>query len=79
MAKIEIQIRNAKPKEKACKPADGGSLYLLVMPHGLKHWRMNYRFNGKNKTIAFDMYPEVPLRVLFPIRYETTSTFAVPW
>lgn len=57
----ETQIRNAKPKEKEYKLSDGGGLYLLVKPHGSKHWRMNYRFNGKNKTLAFDMYPEVSL------------------
>ncbi|MCM1512122.1 MAG: Arm DNA-binding domain-containing protein [Oxalobacter formigenes] len=31
MPKI-IQPRNAKPKEKPYKLADGGSLYLLVSP-----------------------------------------------
>lgn len=53
--------RNAKPKEKPYKLADGGGLHLLVTPDGAKYWRMNYRFNDKNKTLAFGKYPDVSL------------------
>lgn len=47
--------------EKLCnKHADGTGLYLHVTLTG-KYWRMNYRFNGKQKTIAFGVYPDVSL------------------
>lgn len=38
----------------------GESLYLLVKTSG-KYWRMNYRFDGKQKTISFGVYPDVSL------------------
>jgi hypothetical protein len=39
----QLQIKNAKPREKPYKLADGGGLYLEVTPVGGKHWRMKYR------------------------------------
>lgn len=42
------------------KHTDGDGLYLLVTAAG-KYWRMNYRFEGKQKTMAFGVYPEVGL------------------
>jgi integrase len=55
------QCRNAKPKEKPYKLADGEGMYLFVQPNGSKLWRMAYRFEGKQKTLAFGAYPYVPL------------------
>src|SRR3546814_20346639 len=34
---------------------------LLVMPSGGRLWRMNYRFEGRQKTLAFGSYPDVSL------------------
>lgn len=57
-----IQIKNAKPKEKPYKLADGGGLYLEVMPTGSKLWRMKFRqATGKESRLAFGSYPEVTL------------------
>lgn len=42
------------------KLSDGGGMYLLVTATA-KCWRMNYRFNGKQKTLAFGIYPAVSL------------------
>jgi integrase len=42
------------------KHSDGGGLYLLVNAAG-KYWRMNYRYLGKQKTLALGVYPAVPL------------------
>ena len=42
------------------KHTDGQALYLLVTATG-KCWRMNYRFNGKQKTLAFGVYPSTSL------------------
>ena len=33
-----VEIRNAKPKTKPYKLADGGGLYLLVNPDARKYW-----------------------------------------
>jgi hypothetical protein len=34
---------------------------LLVMPNGGRYWRYNYRFDGKLKTLALGVYPDVSL------------------
>lgn len=57
----DIQPRNAKPKVKPYKLADGGGLYLLINPDGAKYWRMDYRHMDKRKTLAFGKYPDVGL------------------
>jgi integrase len=57
----ELAIKKAKPKEKSYKISDGGGLYLEVMPNGSKYWRMKYRFGGKEKRLAFGVYPLVTL------------------
>jgi len=38
---------------------DGRGLYLLVTPGGGRYWRWNYRFDGKLKTLALGIYPDV--------------------
>lgn len=57
----DVQCKNAKPKDKDYKLSDGGGLYLLVKSTGSKYWRMNYRFNGKAKTLAIGVYPVITL------------------
>ena len=54
-------VNHAKPREKAYKLTDGRGLYLLVSPQGHRYWRFNYRFDGKQKTLAFGVYPDVGL------------------
>jgi transposase-like protein len=39
----------------------GQSLYLLVMPQGGRYWRYNYRYCGRQKTLALGTYPDVPV------------------
>lgn len=55
-------IRNAKPKDKPFKLADGGGLFLLVNASGSKYWRMKYRYAGKEKLLALGVYPDVTLK-----------------
>ncbi len=58
----DTQVRNSKPKDKPYTLADGGGMYLEVMPIGSKIWRMSYRQpNGKNTRLTFGPYPEVSL------------------
>ncbi|MDR0806991.1 MAG: tyrosine-type recombinase/integrase [Enterobacteriaceae bacterium] len=61
MALTDIQIRNAKPKEKAYTLNDEQGLSLLIEPNGSKGWRFRYRFAGKPKMISFGTYPDVSL------------------
>ena len=53
---------NAKPGTKPYNLSDGGGLYLLIKPNGTKAWRFNYRFNGKQKTLAIGVFPDVSLK-----------------
>lgn len=62
MPLTDIAIRQAKATEKPFKPSDGGGLHLLVTPTGGKLWRLAYRFDGKQRQLAFGGYPEVTLK-----------------
>lgn len=44
------------------KHSDGGGLFLNVTAAGGRYWRMKYRFAGKEKLLAFGVYPEVSLK-----------------
>lgn len=46
---------------KAHKFADGGGLHIYLSPSGSKHWRMSYRFAGKQKLLSFGAYPTVSI------------------
>lgn len=57
----DVEIRTAKPAEKPYRLSDGGGMYLQVDTNGARYWRMAYRFNGKQKTLALGVYPTVRL------------------
>ena len=58
----ERQVKNAKPKDKPYKFADGGGLYIEIMPIGTKLWRMKFRqATGKESRLSFGKYPEVTI------------------
>ncbi len=61
MALTDTAIKNLKPHNAAKKYSDGGRLHLLVSPTGSKLWRLTYRFNGKQKLLAFGADPSVSL------------------
>ncbi len=52
----EIEVRNAAPREKPYKLADGGGLFLLVRPDGARYWRFNYKLGGRHRTAALGVY-----------------------
>lgn len=58
----DVTLRRVKATDKPQKFADGGGLYLYVAPTGGKLWRMDYRFEGKRKTLSFGAYPAVGLK-----------------
>ncbi len=57
----DAKARNAKPKARPYKIADGQGLFLLVTPAGGRYWRFRYFLAGKEKMLAFGVYPEVSL------------------
>ncbi|ENQ4875376.1 integrase arm-type DNA-binding domain-containing protein [Salmonella enterica] len=61
MALTDAKIRAAKPDEKPYKLADSGNMFLLVHPNGSRYWRLRYRFQGKEKTLALGVYPDISL------------------
>jgi integrase len=62
MALSDAAIRKAKAGARPTKLSDGGGLFLLLNPNGSRLWRLKYRFEGKEKLLAFGAYPEVSLK-----------------
>ena len=62
MPLTDIEVRNAKPRDKPYKLADERGMYLLVNPSGGKLWRLKYRVAGKEKTLALGAWPDVSLK-----------------
>jgi len=63
MALTDTFVKTVKFSGKAAagdKHSDAGGLHLLVKEAG-KYWRLNYRFMGKQKTLALGVYPAVSL------------------
>lgn len=62
MALSESTISSARiPHGKnQLKISDGGGLYLLINTSG-RYWKLAYRFDGKQKSLALGVYPAVGL------------------
>lgn len=56
-----MQVKQAKPQDKTYKLSDGKGLNLEVHPNGSKYWRLSYRYQQKQKTLAIGVYPVVSL------------------
>ena len=61
MKLTEVKVKNAKPRAKNYKLADGYGLYLFITVEGGKHWRWKYRVNYREKQMAFGSWPVVTL------------------
>src|SRR5256885_2111770 len=61
MSLSDAKARNAKPRTKPYKIADGEGLFLLITSSGSKYWRLRYFFAGKEKLLALGVYPKVTL------------------
>ncbi len=73
MALTNLKVDKAKPKEKQYKLADERGMYLLIHPKGGKWWRLDYRFQGKRKTLSLGTVPEVSLKEARKKRDEARS------
>ncbi len=62
MALTDTFVKNVRATASPAgeKHTDGRGLYLHVKAAG-KYWRMNYRYQGKQKTLALGVYPDVSL------------------
>ena len=54
-------VENAEPGDRRVRRFDARGLYLEITPTGSKWWRLKYRFRGKEKRLAFGVYPDVGL------------------
>ena len=77
MALTDTAIRNAKPQVKSIKLSDADGLYLLLNPNRSKWWRLDYRFEGKRKTLSMGVYPDVSLKLARERCREARSLLAV--
>lgn len=59
MKLTDAQLRNLT---EPGKHSDGNGLYLELTKAGGRYWRMKYRFGGKEKRLAFGVYPAVGLK-----------------
>lgn len=73
---IELEIRNARPKDKPYKLSDGRGLVLLVNPDGSRYWRLRYHHQGREKLMGLGVYPDVPLKLARDRRDEARKLIA---
>lgn len=62
MPLTDIQIKRVQPSDKDQWLTDEKGLRLLIKVNGSKYWRLKYRFQGKQKTLALGVYPEISLK-----------------
>ena len=62
MALTDTAIKQALPETSDYWLTDARGLRLLVKASGAKYWRLKYRFEGKQKTLALGVYPTVTLK-----------------
>lgn len=57
-----LKATQSQAKNKDYFVSDTHGLRLLVTAKGGKYWRLKYRFNNKQCTLALGVYPEVSLK-----------------
>ena len=58
----ELQVKNAKPKDKRYMLRDDKGLYLRVDTSGNKYWILRYWEQKKEHQISLGSYPDLPLK-----------------
>ena len=61
MPLTDAKLRTLRSKVAPFKLADAEGLYVLMVPGGSKMWRLAYRFDGKQETLAPGHYPAASL------------------
>ena len=72
----DTRVRGVKSTQRPQKLTDARGLYLLVTPSGGRYWRFDYSFNGKRKTLAFGVYPDVRIGKARERHYEARQQLA---
>lgn len=70
---------SAKPREKVYRLADGGGLFLTVMPNGARYWQMRYRFGGAERLFQIGSFSRFGQPGDAPITLEKARTEASRW
>ena len=73
---IKSKIKSAKNEGKILKASDGGGLYFVAEPERSSWWRIDYRIEGKQKTLSAGLYSEVTLAEAREKRSEVKSQLA---
>ncbi len=55
------QIKQAKPRVKNYYLYDGKNFYLIVTPAGGKHWKLDFKLDGKESKVSLGAYPHITL------------------
>jgi len=76
MTLTATKVQKVKPQKKDIKLSDGRGLCLLIKSNGSKYWRLYYRYQNKQKTMAFGVYPDISLA---PAREKTTEVKLEYW
>ena len=59
----DTAIKSAKPlQDKPYKLSDEKGMYIYIHTNGSKYFRLDYRFDGRRKTLALGVYPETTLK-----------------
>lgn len=76
MALSDTKLRSLKPTDKPYQVADGGGLFVEVMPGGKVVWRMRYRLDGKQEKVTIGEYPAFSLAEARQLREEYKAMIA---
>ena len=58
----ELQVKNAKPKDKRYMLRDDKGLYVRVDTSGNKYWILRYWEQKKERQISLGPYPDLSLK-----------------
>lgn len=72
----DAKIRKVARKDKSYRISDGEGLYLEVPPTGGPYWRAKYRYDGREKRMAYGTYPQVSLAEARELHAETKRLLA---
>lgn len=62
MPLTDLQIKSLQSSDKDQWISDEKGLRLLIKKNGSKYWRLKYRFQNKQKTLALGVYPTTTLK-----------------
>lgn len=54
-------INATRPRDKPYSIADGGGLFVEVLPSGSRVWRYAYRINGEREKVTIGQYPAISI------------------